>query len=168
MQKSCVTILIETLIWSVWSVALMATGEYLTHKYPMHKRLTKHPWFNWIFEDHVIAHHKDNRKDVNIDLSISHHLSVAFPLLAWLAWLSPIGLITTLLVFAFHSYAWTKVHRGIHGVEENWVMKTSIYRRLRAHHLEHHDSPSRNFGVVFPFTDLIFGTYQKPKKEHYL
>jgi sterol desaturase/sphingolipid hydroxylase (fatty acid hydroxylase superfamily) len=38
-------------------------------------------------------------------------------------------------------------------LERSWV-----FRRLNGHHLLHHRYMHRNFNVVFPLADLLFGT----------
>jgi 4-hydroxysphinganine ceramide fatty acyl 2-hydroxylase len=49
-----------------------------------------------------------------------------------------------------------------HIMHHQFNLKSSWYRKLRAHHKIHHQIPERNFGVTNRFWDQIFGTtYRK-------
>lgn len=142
----------------VWTL-VMAIMEYMIHKHTMHRRKMWLP--EWIWKDHAVEHHKHERNDLNIDLPIHNHLIVGSPLIVGAYFVGLPCLLALLLVFVFHSYTWTKIHRGIHGLEENWLMKTKYYERAKEHHELHHHRPGKNFGVVFMFTDHLFRTKLK-------
>lgn len=152
--------MLEFFMWlCVWFL-VMAFSEYFIHKYTMHKKKWWMP--KWVFHDHAIEHHHLERNDINIDLPVYNHLLVGSPLIILSYYF--IGLpcfIALLFVFCFHSYTWTKIHRGIHNLEENWIMKTKYYEKAKDHHIKHHERPGKNFGVVFLWTDHIFGTKHK-------
>ena len=112
----------------------------------------------WIFTEHAVEHHGKKRNDINIDLLPHNHIILGSPLIFGAYMISYSCLAALLCIFAFHSYTWTKVHRGIHGLEKNWLMKTKYYKKAKQHHELHHDRPGKNFGVVFLFTDRLFGT----------
>ena len=143
-------------VWLILWYFVMSVLEYSIHRYTMHNKKRFLP--DWIFFDHAILHHKNGRNDINIDLPIYNHLIVGFPLIVGAYMISYSSLSALLCIFAFHSYTWTKVHRGIHGLEKNWLMKTKYYKKAKEHHELHHDRPGKNFGVVFLFTDRLFGT----------
>jgi len=150
-------ILVDFSTWLVFWYFVMAFAEYLIHKHTMHKRKRWLPY--WVFKHHAIDHHKDGRHDLNIDLPIWMHLSIGSPLIAasYLigGWVCTIPLLIT---FFYHSYIWTHMHRAIHDLEDHWITKTNYYKRAKKHHLDHHKRPATNFGVVFLWTDYIFGT----------
>jgi len=143
-------------MWLAIWMTVMALAEYSIHRWTMHR------WVKWlpkfIFWDHAIEHHKHKRNDLNIDLPIYYHLIIGSPLIILSCFMGLPSLIAVLLVFCFHSYTWTKLHRGIHDLEQNWLMKTKYYEKAKDHHIKHHHRPGKNFGVVFLFTDSIFGT----------
>ena len=140
---------------AIW-MFVMAIMEYMIHKHTMHRRKRWLP--DWIWKDHAIEHHKNERNDLNIDLPIYNHLIVGSPLILTSYFIGLPCLLALLSVFVFHSYTWTKLHRGIHDLEQNWLMKTRYYKKAKIHHELHHKRPGKNFGVVFFFTDSLFRT----------
>jgi len=148
--------------WLVWSIVAMATSEYLIHKYFMHKRFFPKGCLDWIFEEHHIEHHKNDRYDVNVDLPIYFHIIIALPLFVTFILLGEyIGLLAFGSVIIHHSLYWTKLHRASHNLENNWtkyIPSSFFYKSMRNHHLNHHRKPNRNYGVVYPYTDTIFNT----------
>lgn len=138
----------------------MAFAEYFIHRWTMHRKCWWLP--GSVFNEHSIEHHHKERNDINIDLSVFNHFLIGSPLiiatilLGWWACLA--GLIAT---FFFHSYAWTKLHRAIHELEDNWVGRSWFFKYFKKHHEDHHKRPGRNFAVVYIFTDYIFGTSYK-------
>jgi len=147
-------------LWLLIWYLVMAFAEYLIHKHTMHKRKRWLPF--WVFKHHAIDHHRDDRHDLNIDLPVYMHLLTGSPLIAasylLFGWVSTIPLLIT---FCYHSYVWTHMHRAIHDLENHWITKTKYYKRAKSHHLGHHDKPTKNFGVVFLWTDYLFGTKLK-------
>ena len=153
--------MISFLAWlTVWTI-VMALAEYLIHKHTMHRRKMWLP--NWIWKDHAVEHHKNERNDMNIDLPIWNHLIIGSPLIVGAFFVGLPCLLALLSVFVFHSYTWTKIHRGIHDLEKNWIMKCfpGYYKKAKEHHELHHRRPAKNFGVVYLFTDYIFRTKYK-------
>ena len=142
--------------WLVVWFFIMAVIEYAIHRWTMHKHRRWLP--SQIFSEHAVEHHGKQRNDINIDLPLYNHLIVGSPLLLGAYCISDLCLVALLCIFIFHSYTWTKVHRAIHGLEINWIMKTKYYKMAKIHHELHHDRPSKNFGVVFLFTDYFFRT----------
>jgi sterol desaturase/sphingolipid hydroxylase (fatty acid hydroxylase superfamily) len=136
----------------------MALIEYSIHRFMMHKQFLFLP--KKVFTEHAIEHHSKNRIDVNIDLNPLLHLVIGIPvfivlgMLGWWTFLA--ALVTT---FILHGLLWTKLHRGYHEVERGWIRFFPPYSFMKKHHLLHHKHPSKNYGAVYIFTDLIFGTY---------
>lgn len=150
---------LEFFIWLTIWMLVVAVGEYSSHRWIMHK---KRWWLPiWIFQNHTIEHHHHKRNDINIDLPIRIHLVVGFPLIVGASFWSWQCLSSLLCAFLFHSYVWTKLHRAIHGLENNWTNKTRWFTEFKSHHELHHKRPGKNFGVVFLFTDYLFGTKLK-------
>jgi hypothetical protein len=136
----------------------MAAAEYTIHRWSMHKRFFPKGWFDDVFEEHAILHHKHGRNDLNIDLPVTTHILLSFPIIVGLAICAPIGLLAWFCIIHYHSFLWTHAHRAIHGLEHNWLENTNFYRQIKNHHEKHHDHPNRNFGVCFFFMDKLLGT----------
>ncbi|QHG21047.1 hypothetical protein A6V25_30075 [Nostoc sp. ATCC 53789] len=151
-------ILVRIFAWIIWSFAFTAVAEYIAHRYFMHQRLLREPTLDRIFRDHALVHHHQGRNDLNVDLPILTHFIWCFPLLISIGWIDPIGAVVLSIVFVCHSILWTKLHRAIHGLENNWTESLCYYKLIERHHLEHHRRPSHNFGAIFTFTDDFFGT----------
>ena len=147
---------LEFIIWlTVWML-VVAIGEYSSHRWFMHRNRSYLP--KWIFDNHTIEHHYHKRNDINIDLSVGIHLVVGSPLIIGCYFWGLSCLLALLCAFLFHALVWTKIHRAIHGIENNWTQKLKWFTKFKAHHELHHKRPGKNFGVVFLFTDYIFGT----------
>lgn len=146
--------------WLVISILLMSIAEYWIHRSLMHKpRLGKTGPLKSVYQDHAVEHHGKHRNDLNIDMPLYNHLTIGSPALILFYLLGGYIAVTCLLsVFVFHSYTWTKLHRAIHSLEDNWMGRSWFFKYFYNHHVGHHDRPNKNYGVVFIFTDYIFGT----------
>lgn len=137
---------------------LMGIAEYIIHRYTMHRRFFKSKALAWIFENHHISHHKHENFDHNIDLPFYFHLIVGSPVIILLGWFSVPALCAFLLICLYHAYSWTHCHRAIHGLEHNWLEKTTYYQKRKIHHEKHHQNVNKNYGVCFFFMDKLMGT----------
>lgn len=154
---------------------VMPLAEWIAHRYFMHRKAFG---FGKFYRVHHIEHHgKEVNLGWHIDLSAWHHHKVTLPVFVGLALMAlyverpgmgggyAIGTACALSVtFLGHSWIWTAMHRGIHGVERNlfdrWITQTRIYRRWLRHHEAHHRRPNRNYGVVYSWPDRIFRTLE--------
>ena len=152
------------LLWCLGSVGIVATLEYITHRYFMHKYLVDYAGLREVFQKHAIVHHRDGRNDLNVDLPIRTHFVWGFPLIAISTYFSSIGATVLCLCFISHAILWTRLHRAIHELESNWTKRLWCYHAVKCHHLEHHRKPGHNFGAVFIFMDRFFGTYSRPQR----
>ena len=157
-------LLLNVTLWFVVAVGFVAVLEYVGHRYFMHRPLMDRFGLPDIFFKHAIIHHRDRRNDQNVDLPVRTHFIWGLPLIAASGYLDPVGAIVFCLCFVCHAVLWTKIHRAIHGLENNWTLRLWFYRAIERHHLEHHRRPGRNFGAVFPFTDRLFGTFSRPER----
>lgn len=140
-------------LWSLLIVAYAALAEYTIHRWVMHM-----PGFDRVWHEHAVLHHRDGRNDLNVDMSSTMALLLSAPLHALSPWLGVrFSVIVCCLAFVY-AWAWTLLHRCIHGVGAAWVARLPGYRWWLAHHEAHHRRPGRNFGTVFTFTDRLFGT----------
>jgi len=152
--------MINFIIWFGWSIFTMGMAERLIHQHIMHKRFFPRgiKFIDDIFEKHAIEHHRKERYDINIDLPLYYHLIVGGPLLILLYIYSWPAFIAFSLICIYHSYFWSKLHRSTHDLESNWTERLPWYKSMREHHLRHHEHTNKNFNVVFPMFDKLFGT----------
>jgi hypothetical protein len=150
--------MIEFLLWLITFYIFMSVAEYVIHRYSMHRRFFPRGWFDGVFEEHAILHHKHGRNDLNIDLPVRNHIFLSSPMIVALAIWAPIGLVAWLCIAFYHSYLWTHAHRAIHGLEFNWLLEHDFFWKMQAHHEKHHEHPNKNFGVCFFWVDRLMGT----------
>ena len=148
--------ILQFFLWLTIWMLVMALAEYSIHRWIMHR---KRKWIpNWVFKEHSVEHHGKGRNDINIDLPMYLHLTVGSPLVLLSFYYGFLSFVTLMLVFMFHSYMWTKLHRAIHDLEDNWTKKIKYFYKFKLHHELHHKRTGKNFGVVFLFTDILFRT----------
>jgi hypothetical protein len=68
----------------------------------------------------------------------------------------------SLVEWALHGWAWGPIHREMHFPEGRWFSGLRLFRFWRSYHKTHHDHPGRNFNVLCPGADWLFGTYKSP------
>jgi sterol desaturase/sphingolipid hydroxylase (fatty acid hydroxylase superfamily) len=148
----------QSMIWAIAILGLLLytpLAEYAAHRWVMHyPGLGRGAWWR----DHAIEHHGKSRNDINVDIDASSVVAATSPCLVFgifLGW----AWVTFLLVACIaYAYVWSSLHEAYHGVSENWVTKFRYYDMWRKHHMFHHQRPTRNFGTVFIFTDMLFRT----------
>jgi sterol desaturase/sphingolipid hydroxylase (fatty acid hydroxylase superfamily) len=151
----------------IWTIAIIATllyaalAEYAAHRWVMH-----YPGMgrSRIWRNHAVLHHRENRVDINIGLAPSMALLVLSPwliLALWLGW----GWVSFLFGLSIgYGWLWTSIHAAIHGVDCLWMRRMPGFSIWCLHHETHHQQPFRNFGTIFIFTDVLFGTDSKNQK----
>lgn len=170
--------LTQIIFWFVFSYLLISLFEYLIHKHFMHqKRFSKGvysflPYLVEVFESHAVRHHaKWYRKfdyepdtagrEENLEIlliDVFAMLLLTMPAWATLMWFNLWGGITFISVFFIHRFLWNTIHRQMH-IPENVIFRNwSAYRFLARHHFLHHQNAKKNFNVVFPLTDVFFGS----------
>ena len=147
--------------------------EYFGHRGPMHHRRRG---LGAIFERHSLQHHRFYTHDAMEAESPRDFQMVLFPpvmLLFFLGGLAaPIGGLLGLLLSAnagwlfaatatayFLTYEW--LHFAYHLPPESAIGRTWLVRRLRRHHMIHHDPrhmTRANFNITFPIADYVMGT----------
>lgn len=71
---------------------------------------------------------------------------------SWLPWLA----ITAAVALYYAAYEY--MHWCMHVPRKRMVERNGIFFRLNGHHLLHHRYMGKNFNVVCPIADLLFGT----------
>ncbi len=155
------------IMWfAIWA-PVVAVLEYCTHRWIMHK---VNRWLDpklVTLKGHGSHHHGVDDLEF-IDMPVKNGLLLTSPFLAGVVlW----GLLTgsfssviipglALLAWSpMYAYLWNRMHRGMHDLEKNWFMYLGpVHRYYLQHHLNHHVNPKSNYGTVFPWTDMFFGT----------
>lgn len=150
--------------------------EYILHRYVMHRPIFG---FTYAFNAHAKVHHGTYKADHTYHVQ-DHKLAYLIPM-AW--WNGP-----TLIIIASTPFLLTRLMYGVwwptitvaatlsvyYGLYEylHWCMHLPkerilaksrifrlVFRRLNGHHLLHHRyMQHKNFNVVLPFWDFVFGT----------
>lgn len=136
----------------------------------LHLSVGHHPRGGWFFRSHVGCHHtvysgthlaSERYEDEETSLTVYYVLPSA--LAGWAAYrlLPPplfwLHAVTMVVVFAVHVYVHVQFH-----LEKPWLDRFALFRRRRRMHDIHHLAPDRNFAVIEPLWDRLFGTYQAP------
>ena len=165
--------LLGFLAWFLIWMPLVALLEYATHRWIMHmaNRLLD-PKLSQLHAHGT--HHEGGNGQEFVDMPWRNCLLLASPFFVLLRRLgigrgfhferrdSRRALLSWTIIY---TYLWTRIHRAIHGVENNWVRRNRrVYRFFRDHHLRHHVNDSVNYGTVFPWTDYVFFTWHRPTK----
>lgn len=175
--------LLDILLWLALSYVIASAFEYVLHRWPMHNKALVRlvPLFKRTFTSHAVLHHGrfysgskgfENNPDpvaihVGVDLGPESNLMFSAPVWASLLifWSIPAAL-TFMACAALHGIIWTMIHREMHKPERAWFTWlwpfSKAYAFWRGYHKAHHDHPNRNFNVVCPLFDFIFGTYVSP------
>jgi len=157
------------------SIAWFSLVEWALHRFIMHKNLK---WFPYPFKAHANVHHRMFKAD---DSYLAHtHENPEKD--AWkipMAWwngivLVAIGSAPAYIASAIYSNIWIsflclvvgaayygtyeRLHWCMHLPKERRLEMSPIFRRLNGHHLLHHRFMHKNFNVVLPLWDLVFGT----------
>jgi hypothetical protein len=170
------------------SYVLVSCLEHYIHKRMMHTRgLPKPiykvlPYLNWILDEHAVRHHgkyykrfdyepDPEGKEQNIIIGPAETLSMGMAcmpaILPVALFVSPIGAVIFCLTGLAHNYTWGKIHRQMHVPEQgSWFRNNPVFLFLARHHYLHHEYPMKNFNVVMPFADFVFGSVAKPKPVH--
>lgn len=145
--------------------------EWLLHKYIMHRPFLK--YYRYPFQAHAIVHHgtfkadetyhvknESDKKTVpmawwNAPLIWLLHLAPAFGVQKLVGHPVMFGLLASMIVY-YAAYEY--MHWCMHIPRKRQIERSGIFFRLNGHHLLHHRYMHKNFNVVFPLFDLLFGT----------
>lgn len=141
-------LMIQILIFFIY----MSFLEWSLHRWPLHN-------INGPFKTHILDHHRLSAKDMidsdyfsrfagenelmgGIFLCIIH-----FPIF----FITKIGYLTIICYMFTYFY----IHRKSH-LDKIWAKKWIPW-----HYVHHCVNAKKNFGIIHPLFDIIFGTYQK-------
>jgi sterol desaturase/sphingolipid hydroxylase (fatty acid hydroxylase superfamily) len=164
-------------LWLLLSIPTMAFIEYAIHRWLMHGGMfnwTKLKFFTQLHIDHKDLHHgkyykKFNDepdpygKELNIKIDILVNSIIMIAVLIPIVIFVSLGFAITLLtVMLIHHCIWNAIHSEMHMPQKTWVSRLSTYKWLARYHYLHHRYRSRNYQIVIPIFDYVFGTSVKP------
>ncbi len=153
------------------AVILASFFEWTFHRYFMHRPVWR---FEYSFRAHALVHHQTFKADHSYHV-VDERDKETIPMAWWngpvlialcmlpvvaVAWaLGLWGLAAGALpaIIAYYG-AYEYMHWCMHLPKRRRLERSWIFRRLNGHHLLHHRYMHRNFNVVFPLADLLFGT----------
>ena len=158
-------IIIQFLISIMWC----SICEWLLHRYIMHKSFLG---LRYPYERHALTHHIIFKADQSYQLQKEEDKKTipmawwngaviaslaALPMLLINIKMATITFITALMYYGVYE----TLHWYMHLPNKRRVEYKDWYKRLNGHHILHHRYTNKNFNVVLPFADLIFGTLIK-------
>lgn len=147
---------------------------YLIHRYPLHQKYKGVR--EQTYDQHTLIHHRfytnelyqvGRGEESNTFLFppavVLGFCAVFLPGLYFLTRLFLPSNVVFLLVAMSSVYfiLYEIVHYTSHLSETHWIMKMGYFRRMRKHHLDHHDPrlmEKYNFNIVCPLFDYVLGT----------
>ena len=166
---------VEPLEWLAIPLTFLYANlsEYLGHRGPMHHKTRL---LAGIFQRHTIEHHSFFTHEAATFESAQDYRAVLFPPILVIfffgAFALPIGavlysfaspnvgylfVLTAILYFLNYEL----LHFAYHSRPESLPGRLPLIRRLRKHHLAHHDKrlmTRYNFNITYPICDYLFGT----------
>ncbi|MFK7786425.1 MAG: sterol desaturase family protein [Crocinitomicaceae bacterium] len=156
---------------------------YLIHRYPLHQ---KYPSVRkQTYDQHTLIHHRfytNELYDVGKDEEsntfffppavVFSFTAIFLPGLYFLTQVFLPSNVVFLLVGMSSVYfiLYEIVHYTSHLPEKHWIMNLGYFRRMRQHHLDHHDPrmmEKYNFNIVCPLFDYVFGTKVIPNDRQF-
>ncbi|MDB6026315.1 MAG: Fatty acid hydroxylase superfamily [Verrucomicrobiales bacterium] len=156
----------------VAAVVFASVFEWVLHRYIMHRPVGK---FRYPFERHALVHHQIFKADHTYHLlkeSDKHTIPMAWwngpaivalgqsPFLVLAVIFQKWGIVCgAALAFTAYYSVYEYLHWCMHLPRKRHVERSGIFFRLNGHHLLHHRYMHKNFNVVLPLADLLFGTF---------
>lgn len=140
--------------------------EWLLHRFLMHKPFLG---FRYAYNAHHKVHHVIFKADNSYHLQLQEDKNT-IPMAWWNGLVISLLSSLPLLVFGWKMFVLNYiVAMCYYGVYEflHWCMHLpkrrnveyrTWYRKLNGHHILHHRYTNKNFNVVLPFADWLFGT----------
>lgn len=158
--------------FTLGSLLYISTVEWGLHRFVMHKPVGN---FRYAFNAHTLVHHNIFKADHTYHLRDNkdkNKIPMAWwngPLLILLGSIPPVivlaltplswyFLIEFVVLCAAYYGAYEYLHWCMHLPKARRLEISYPFRRLNGHHLLHHRYMHKNFNVVLPLADFIFGT----------
>ncbi|MEE2903906.1 MAG: hypothetical protein VYC39_16385 [Myxococcota bacterium] len=157
---------------------LFSFVEWFAHRYLMHRKALPsllyraRAYFTDVYTNHAILHHRKFYKIYDHELDpIGRELNLRFiwtdyfvtnlifaPIHSLYIWYLPVGSAALAFMLLCYMFLWNHLHTEMHIPSNRWFFRNSAFRFLNRHHFLHHRHPGRNFNVVIPLADYLFGT----------
>ena len=160
-------------------VALLGGLVYASFaEWVIHVRLMHHPVFRFshFFHGHAKVHHGKYQADSTYvvgdrppsDLTLAWW-AMPFPVLfhapflaAIAIWVSAPAAVGLLIAFSLYQASYEFLHYCMHVPRNRWFERTSGFRWINAHHVQHHLKHGTNLNVVLPIADYLLRTRRRP------
>lgn len=145
--------------WMLWNAVLAGYVAWVFFEYFMH-RVILHRWYR---AEHWVHHRQPKSYTAHVPQLTIHGLLLG-------AALASLGLLGARYGAAFYAgltigyYTYIATHNLIH---QEWITAQSwgpIGRMVARHDLHHHRGFERNFNVLNPLGDVVFGTLTQPER----
>lgn len=157
---------------------LFSFVEWFAHRYLMHRKslpsllYRARAYFTDVYQNHAILHHRKFYKIYDHETDpVGRELNLRFiwtdyfvtnlifaPIhVIYLLYL-PIGSLALAFMLLCYMFLWNSLHTEMHIPSNRWFFRNPVFRFLNRHHYLHHCHPGRNFNVVIPLADYLFGT----------
>lgn len=164
----------NALLHALFFFLLCPFAEWALHRYIMHRPFKiLFWWLRYPFRSHALVHHNIYKADHTYHVQPGD-TGEKIPM-AWWNSLVIVAIGCTMISSYFNYFGWKwlplalVIMFGYYGVYEyiHWCMHLPkdrrvemwwVFRKLNGHHLLHHRYMHKNFNVVFPLADLVFGT----------
>jgi hypothetical protein len=167
----------------VWEVTLFPLGlilgniaVYIIHKYILHREWK---FFPFPFHEHTIKHHSYYTHDAIVAHRPSEYKHILFLPAGIIGFVAGLGIPLAYLFYVtlspnagfiimamsvLYFLLYETCHLICHLPENHFIFKLSFFWMLREHHRLHHDKSlmkEKNFNIVFPLADWLFGDFVK-------
>lgn len=158
-------ILVQIFLCILWC----SVCEWMLHRFVMHK----HPFkFTYAYNAHTKVHHNIYKYDETYHAQEGDD-GKKIPMAWWNGIVIALLSSLPLLVFGWKIFVlnyivalcyygvYETLHWYMHLPKKRKIEYKTWYRKLNGHHILHHRYMNKNFNVVLPFADWIFGTLIK-------
>lgn len=170
--------------WFIPNIVVISVLEHLVHRHLMHRRPLPPQVYRWFpvlsryLHAHATLHHTIYYRRFNfepdpvgreVDMRLSLKTGAllylsTIPLLSAMAWVDPICAASFSVAITAHMYLWGQLHHEMHIPASRFIQSCTSYRLLARYHYLHHRYPRKNFNVVIPLADFLFGTLAQARQ----
>lgn len=160
----------EYLAWFLFWFVAMSFVEHFAHRHLMHRQGWLHRWSPKVYDRHAILHHRTYFKvfndepdefgrNVNIEFEFLPSGPIALVMAAAVWPLSHASSWMVLAAVTAHHLIWNLIHAEMHNPRGRFFSEWPLYRILARYHWMHHRYPGKNYNVVVPLADFVWGTF---------
>lgn len=152
-------IILGLILWS-------SVCEWILHRYVMYRVSFR---FRYAYEAHAKVHHNIYKSDNSYHVQrgddgkkiamakwngIVISILAGIPMIVFGYWMFILAFIISMSYYGVYEF----MHWCMHMPKRRSMEYMMWFRKLNGHHLLHHRYVNKNYNVVLPFGDLIFGT----------